>query len=416
MRAIENTPAAPSTWRWLREHEVRERVGLLAELWCNRTPFVLLPSKMPVSDDWLARALCHLPAETGAGHFVMLTSGSSGDPKLVLCAMARTEALAAVLHTAQDNDAVQTAIVTLPLSYSFAFVNQWVWSQVHHRALQLTPGMADPQALQAALAAAQDAMLCLVGVQVPLLLRYYGGQQFPGVIRVHFAGGRFPQEQLPELQAMFPKASIYNNYGCAEAMPRLTVRRAEHSDQAADVGLALPGIQIDTDADGALVFRSPYGAVGCVERDHFTAIGADTWVHSGDLALRTATGSWPPQRGVQTPWREGLDGQPAGQRGGSLARPGRDVPRGRRARRGRLRDGARTRARRTAIAPGVAGAAQEPPPFAMAAAHRGPRRHAAAAQQRQGRRARPGAPPRGADNVASSPLKQQRYPWKSSSA
>jgi len=292
MRAIENTPAAPSTWRWLREHEVRERVGLLAELWCNRTPFVLLPSKMPVSDDWLARALCHLPAETGAGHFVMLTSGSSGDTKLVLCAMARTEALAAVLHTAQDNDAVQTAIVTLPLSYSFAFVNQWVWSQVHHRALQLTPGMADPQALQAALAAAQDAMLCLVGVQVPLLLRYYGGQQFPGVIRVHFAGGRFPQEQLPELQAMFPKASIYNNYGCAEAMPRLTVRRAEHSDQAADVGLALPGIQIDTDADGALVFRSPYGAVGCVERDHFTAIGADTWVHSGDLALRTATGSW----------------------------------------------------------------------------------------------------------------------------
>lgn len=279
-------------WRVLREGALRRDLAELTACWRTRQPFVLMPAKTAVTDDWLAQALSTLPTQALEGYFAMLTSGSSGDPKLVLCEMVRAEALARALHVAQSNADVDVAIVTLPLTYSFAFVNQWVWSEVHDRPLVQTAGLADPADLRRALLGAKRAMLCLVGVQVPLLLQYFAGQAFHGVSRIHFAGGRFPQEQLPALAALFPKAQVYNNYGCAEAMPRLTVRPATASTDPANVGPALPGIEIRSDGEGALVFRSAYGAVGIVEQGRFSPIGADTWVRSGDLAEPTPEGHW----------------------------------------------------------------------------------------------------------------------------
>lgn len=285
-------PMTAADWRILREDVLRHDLTELTACWRARRPFVLMPAKSAVNDEWLAQALATLPALALEGHFAMLTSGSTGDPKLVLCEMARAEALARTLHVAQDNVYVDAAIVTLPLTYSFAFVNQWVWSEVHGRRLVQTAGLADPADLRRALLEARTAMLCLVGVQVPLLLQYFAGQAFPGVSRIHFAGGRFPQEQLPALAALFPNAQVYNNYGCAEAMPRLTVRPAAASSDPADVGPALAGIEIRVDDEGALVFRSAYGAVGIVEQGRFAPIAADTWVRSGDMAEATAQGHW----------------------------------------------------------------------------------------------------------------------------
>ena len=281
-----------TSWRVLREDTLRHGLDQLTACWRNGQPFVLMPAKTAVTDDWLAHALSTLPAQALEGHFAMLTSGSSGDPKLVLCEMARAEALARTLQIVQSNADVASAIVTLPLTYSFAFVNQWVWAQVHGRPLVQTTGLADPAELRRVLLDAKKAMLCLVGVQVPLLLQYFAGQTFHGVSRIHFAGGRFPQEQLSALAALFPKAQVYNNYGCAEAMPRLTVRPADASSDPADVGPALPGVEIRCDDEGALVFRSVYGAVGIVEQGRFSPIGADTWVRSGDLAEPTPEGHW----------------------------------------------------------------------------------------------------------------------------
>lgn len=287
-----STLTALTGWRVLREDALHHDLADLTAFWRARRPFVLMPAKTAVTDDWLAQALSSLPAQALEGHFAMLTSGSSGDPKLVLCEMARAEALARALQVAQSNGDVDAAIVTLPLTYSFAFVNQWVWSEVHGRPLVQTAGLADPADLRRTLLKTNRAMLCLVGVQVPLLLQYFAGQAFPGVSRIHFAGGRFPQEQLPALAALFPKAQVYNNYGCAEAMPRLTVRPAAASSDPFDVGPALPGIEIRCDDEGALVFRSAYGAVGIVEQGRFSPIGADTWVRSGDMAEATPGGRW----------------------------------------------------------------------------------------------------------------------------
>ena len=60
-------------------------------------------------------------------------------------------------------------VVALPLTYSFAFVNQWLWARQLGRRLVPTPGLAAPAELGRALDGCRDAMLCLVGAQVPLL-------------------------------------------------------------------------------------------------------------------------------------------------------------------------------------------------------------------------------------------------------
>lgn len=278
--------------RRLLEPAVRRDPGLLDEAWEAAESFVLLPEKPGISEAWITDAIECLPEALRQGHFALLTSGTTGTPKLVVGSRGRAEELAGVLHSRQQSEPVEETLVLLPISYSYSFVNQWLWAKVQRRRLRLTAGLADPKALGEALAAASAAMLCLVGVQVPLLERHFGERCFRGVIRVHFAGGRFPQERLHEIAAMFPNAEIYNNYGCAEAMPRLTLRRADEASSAADIGLPLPGVELRSAADYALQFRSPYGAVGVVENGRYVPIGSEDWVSTGDLGEQTDLGTW----------------------------------------------------------------------------------------------------------------------------
>ena len=120
----------------------------------------------------------------------------------------------------------------------------------------LTRGFSEPDHLKETLSQARNAMMCMVGGQVTLLQRYFPNSVFPGIIRLHFAGGRFPQEQLDFLNQCFPNAEIYNNYGCAEAMPRLTLRRAEDASRATHIGHTLPGIEMISDSKSVCCFAA----------------------------------------------------------------------------------------------------------------------------------------------------------------
>jgi acyl-CoA synthetase (AMP-forming)/AMP-acid ligase II len=276
----------------LSEREITACIDRLDEAWRESRTFALLGDQFANAQDWVVRMAAALPDDYDDNHFILLTSGSTGRPKLVVGRRDRAERLAEVLHELQQSGPVQETIITLPLTYCFAFVNQWLWARRHHRRLVVTPGLARPDELKQALCHARDAMICFVGGQVTMLEQYYRGSEFPGIIRIHFAGSRFPQERLDFLRSLFPNAEIFNNYGCAEAMPRLTLRRAEAASHSNHIGWPLPGIEMKSDDTGRILFRSPYGAVALLDDGGLTCVEPSTWVPSGDLGRAMGDGHW----------------------------------------------------------------------------------------------------------------------------
>ena len=274
------------------EHQVVADIAQLERAWRHPRTFAFISDKSGVAPDWVEKKLAALPEEYHFDHFVLLTSGSTGRPKLVIGRRDRAERLAEVIHVLQESEPVRETILTLPLTYCYAFVNQWLWALQYQRRLVLTPGLAQPDRLKAVLNEAYDAMICFVGAQVPLLVRYFDGTSFPGVIRIHFAGGRFPQERLDDLRKLFPRAAVFNNYGCAEAMPRLTLRKADVATVAHHIGWPLPGVEMKVDQDDRILFRSDFGAVALMDEEEFLRVNNDTWVPTGDLGRAMPDGHW----------------------------------------------------------------------------------------------------------------------------
>ncbi|MCH2109944.1 MAG: AMP-binding protein, partial [Polyangiaceae bacterium] len=194
----------------------------------------------------------------------------------------RSEQLVRTLHELQESESVQETLVLLPLTYSFAFVNQWLWAKVFNRKLTLTEGLSNPKMLAQALEDSNQSMICMVGAQIPIFRQYFRNHQFEQVIRLHFAGGPFPQNDLEFIRQTFPHAQIFNNYGCAEAMPRLTIRKAQDSSEAHQVGQALPGVQLRISEGGNVEFQSIYRAEGQIANGMFEAFTDDQWLASGD--------------------------------------------------------------------------------------------------------------------------------------
>lgn len=264
----------------------------LEDAWADAATFAYLPQRSGAQEAWAAAALEKIPGPLSTGHFALLSSGSTGEPKLVVGSRRRAEALARVLHEAQASEPVRRTVALLPLTYSYAFVNQWLWARTLARDFAPTSGFSRPTELAAALELPGDAMVCLVAAHVSLLERHFADRVFPRVIRVHFAGSRFPQERLPSIGRIFPNAEIFNNFGCIEAMPRIAIRRAAEGDSGSDIGHPLPGVELRSSDDGRLLFRSPYSAVGFCDAGGFHAIEADEWVCTGDLGHQAATGRW----------------------------------------------------------------------------------------------------------------------------
>ncbi len=278
--------------RILVETTPREDLARLDEAWAEPDSFAFLPARGAHSRNWVEQAVAQLPPAVARDHFALLTSGSTGRPKLVVGRKTRADALARALHDLQELGPCAATVLALPLPYCFAFVNQWRWARALDRRLIATAGFAEPDALRAALMDARDAMLCLVGAQMPLLEGLADADTFPGVTRVNFAGGRFPQEKLERLRDLFPAARVFNNYGCAEAMPRLTLRPAEAAAEAAVIGPPLPGVRLRAEDGQRLEFQSPYGAVGFVTDDGFRAVSDNDWIPTGDLAEPLPDGAW----------------------------------------------------------------------------------------------------------------------------
>jgi len=272
---------------------IREGSGLetIEEAWSEKPTFVFLPRKSRVSDDWLNDQLSQVPESHANDRFGLLTSGSTGEPKIILSLKSRAEKLSLVLHDLQDSANVQSTIISLPLSYSFAFVNQWTWAKVTGRKLVFSEGLKEPEDFLSKLILHEDSMLCLVGAQVPMIINNYGGMIFENVIRIHFAGGPFPQTHFDDIKSMFPNARVFNNFGCAEAMPRLTLREAHPGDAPNDVGMPITGVKLRISEKEEVEFISDYRADGQISSGIFKEIDDSSWLPTGDLGRINSEGS-----------------------------------------------------------------------------------------------------------------------------
>ena len=225
----------------------------------------------------------------------LLTSGSTGEPRVLAASLEGLDRGIVAIHASQGLDDMTGTAALLPLAYSFALVNQLLWSVRYERRLVLTAGLAMPaDALRQVRDAGAD-MLCLVAHQARLLARYgFGADDALPLVRVvNFAGSPFPTSSFDFLRLLFPNAALLNNYGCAEAMPRLAVRHVtEPQTDGAWVGPAIPGIELRIDGDdpvGPILFRGPSASLGTLGADG-ALTDHPTWIPSGDLGRLAADG------------------------------------------------------------------------------------------------------------------------------
>ncbi len=279
------------------EQDVRAGLPVLSRAWTPGAPtFAILPERSDLSRSWVAEAMEALPADLARDHFLVATSGSTGRPKMVVASRARAEAMAETIARHQGADEIETMVIALPLSYCFALVNQFVLA--HLRGLPVRfAGFSDPAGLADTLRGAETSMICLVGAQATLLPQL-GSGAFPSVRRIAFAGSPFPWGRSELLSRMFPNARFSNNYGCAEAMPRLVVKDVTENVrlgvplEAGQLGHSLPGVELRTDDTGALEFQSEYAALGYVTPDGYEPFPEDGWIGTGDSARFDPDTGW----------------------------------------------------------------------------------------------------------------------------
>lgn len=258
--------------------------------WTQPDSFLLLPANYDVSAPENQTNIEVFVKNFSQGHFGLLTSGTTGQPKIVVGIKKRTEELVRLIHQEQQGSQAQETIVSLPLSYSYAFVNQWLWALIHGKKLTLSQGFVHPADLIAKISSGRNLMLCFVGPQMKLLKQYVAGKTFPEVIRVHFAGARFPESELPFIFQTFPRAKVFNNYGCVEAMPRLSINEIRPAHADIDLVKPLPGVQFKSDDKDHLFFQSPYSAVASIAQGQVEKY--EDWIATGDSAAPMPNGSW----------------------------------------------------------------------------------------------------------------------------
>lgn len=215
-----------------------------------------------------------------------VTSGSTGDPKLLVTSEERLAAGVRAIHAAQALEDVTSTGALLPVGYSYAFVNQLLWSVAFQRRLLLTPGLLMPADTLTMLRTHDVQMLCLVANQLHTLVARGFDAEYavPSTRVVNFAGAPFPVADFAGLKALFPNARALNNYGCTEAMPRISVATVESGDHdVTDVGHPLESLRVRiAEPEGRIEFAGTSGALGVLRPDG-ALDRASEWTPSGDV-------------------------------------------------------------------------------------------------------------------------------------
>lgn len=223
--------------------------------------------------------------------FGLCTSGSTGFPKIICASYSGIVASLEAINEAQSLDLVKNTVVLLPLYYSYALINQLFWGIYYEKSVILTDGLQNLNKFLALIKDTPIEMTCMVGQQIRLLDKLQicnDRYAIPSTKVINFAGAPFPYTYFESIKALFPKATIMNNYGCTEALPRLTVVPVTQNQPTTCTGLAIRSITLkinnpNADNVGKICFKGTSASMGLLNasgkvRPHSTS----EWIESGD--------------------------------------------------------------------------------------------------------------------------------------
>ena len=235
---------------------------------------------------------------------IFYTSGSTGQPKGVVLTHRNLVAGASSVTGYLHNQADDTLLAALPLSFDAGFSQLTTAFLVGARVVLLNY-LLPRDVLQAMV---RERVTGLTAV--PPLYIQLAGLEWPDGVAQHLrywanTGGRMPRATLERLRHLVPGAQPYLMYGLTEAFRSTYLPPAEVDRRPDSIGRAIPnaevrvlredGSECAVDEPGELVHRGPLVALGYWNRPEETARRFKPW----PSALLPAGGDWlAPERAV----------------------------------------------------------------------------------------------------------------------
>lgn len=232
----------------------------------------------------------------------MLTSGTSGWPKIVCLSTSNLVHSFNAISNYLDYRSQSSAAVVLPLHYSYALLSQVLCMLNIGGRIRLFSPAETRNPIKLARAIDTDALetFCGVPATYQAFRTIYRMKPFsmPKVKLICSAGAAMDRSMYGEMKSMFPSASVVNNYGMTEAAPRISYIRDDDEDFFEPTcGRPIPGVDVcvlDPEShkrveDGQLGVLAVKGGnitsgyLNAVEETS-KAFSRDGWLISGDGA------------------------------------------------------------------------------------------------------------------------------------
>lgn len=222
------------------------------------------------------------PRRAPGAALVIRTSGSTGEPKFVTFARASVVRSAAKIAGYLGLAASDRVGIVQSLEHGYGLVGQLLSAlAVGADVVWAAAPFFDEQA--ATLTTARTTVIAGVPYSLSQLAR--AGLAGTELRVIGSAGGPLGVAVGERLRSAFPGATIYNQYGCTEAGPRLTACGSDRPEFArGSVGAAIEGVSLKVDTDGEILFRADTEAMDYAGDPEATARARrDGWYRTGDL-------------------------------------------------------------------------------------------------------------------------------------
>ncbi|TQM78510.1 acyl-CoA synthetase (AMP-forming)/AMP-acid ligase II [Saccharothrix saharensis] len=249
------------------------------------------------------------PVDPSVAKIVFTTSGSTGTPKIVPVPESGFDDFAQWAAKQFELTADDVSLSYAPLNFDLSLLDVWVFLRLGAQVVLVDPAAgADGKRLR--LLVDDHGVTFVQGV--PLVHRLLTEDEdltFP-TRTVVFTGEALPRRLLPRVARAFPRARLYNVFGCTEtndsfihevdpatAGPRIPIGRPIDGVDA--VLIDDDGAVVDGPGTGELLVRTPFQTTGYLERalndkafrPAPNGVGGPFY-RTGDLATRCADGSF----------------------------------------------------------------------------------------------------------------------------